>query len=459
MAIKAAQYVRMSTENQKYSITYQTAVNAAYALERGYDLVTTFADAGISGLSLARRTGLQALLSDVVGGAAGFEVVLVYDVSRWGRFQDPDESAHYEFLCRAAGVAVEYTGEAFANDGSVASHLLKQLKRTMAAEYSRELSDRITLSKARLGRDGYWPGGNPGFGLRRRSVGPVGDGAAVLAPGQRSAIKGNRVEVVLGPIEEVETVRCIFDLCVTARLTPNAIARRLNDEDRRDGGRRWTQQGVRRVLANELYIGTRVLHRASVRLGKVVRNPPDKWVRLPGACEPIVSASVFRRAQTRLVKHPWRTDEDLDHALTALLARAGRLSHNLIARDPDTPSPSVYRARFGTLCAAYARIGYVMTPEQARLNEQIAPARGKGLRPSPAPLSDEQIVERLRALLASEGYLTIELMEVTPGLPRIRTLMRRFGSMGRVYELAGYTPTARQVQGMTRKHRSIRSQA
>jgi hypothetical protein len=25
----------------------------------------------------------------------------VYDVSRWGRFQDPDEAAHYEFLCKA----------------------------------------------------------------------------------------------------------------------------------------------------------------------------------------------------------------------------------------------------------------------------------------------------------------------------------------------------------------------
>lgn len=459
MAVRAAQYVRMSTENQRYSIVYQVAVNAAYALERGYDLRTTYTDAGISGLSLARRTGLQALLSDVVARSAGFDVVLVYDVSRWGRFQDPDESAHYEFLCRAAGVAVEYTGEAFANDGSVASHLLKQLKRTMAAEYSRELSDRITLSKARLGRDGYWPGGNPGLGLRRRTVSRGNEGSAVLNPGQQSAVKGNRVEVVLGPPEEIEMVRRIFDLCVTTRLTPNAIARQLNKEDRRDGGRRWTRQSVRRVLGNELYMGTRVLHRASVRLGRAIRNPPEEWVRLPAACEPIVPASVFRRAQARLVRRPHRTDEDLDRALAALLARIGRLSHNTIARDPHTPSPSVYRARFGSLCAAYARIGYVMTPEQERLTAQIAPARGKGLKPSPSDIPDDEVLQRLRTLRAVQGRLTIELIEVTPGLPRVRNLLRRFGSMARVYELAGHAPTARQAQGMARKRRSSRRPA
>jgi hypothetical protein len=55
-------------------------------------------------------------------------------VSRWGRFQDIDEAAHYEFLCRQAGVKVIYCGEQFENDGSIFSNLVKSLKRTMAAE-------------------------------------------------------------------------------------------------------------------------------------------------------------------------------------------------------------------------------------------------------------------------------------------------------------------------------------
>jgi hypothetical protein len=56
-----------------------------------------------------------------------------------GRFQDTDEAAHYEFLCKRSGVPIHYCAEPFANDGTVPSSILKTLKRTMAAEYSREL--------------------------------------------------------------------------------------------------------------------------------------------------------------------------------------------------------------------------------------------------------------------------------------------------------------------------------
>ena len=72
-----------------------------------------------------------------MAGAAPYKAILVYDVSRWGRFQDTDESAHYEFLCKSAGVPVHYCAETFANDGSLPSLIMKALKRTMAGEYGR----------------------------------------------------------------------------------------------------------------------------------------------------------------------------------------------------------------------------------------------------------------------------------------------------------------------------------
>lgn len=76
-------------------------------------------------------------------GDAGFTRVLVYDVSRWGRFQDADESAHYEFVCRSAGFQVEYCAEQFVNDGSPMSSIVKSIKRVMAGEFSRELSEKV----------------------------------------------------------------------------------------------------------------------------------------------------------------------------------------------------------------------------------------------------------------------------------------------------------------------------
>jgi len=92
------------------------------------------------GLTIENRPGLRQMIEDVERGSPGYSTILVYDISRWGRFQDADESAYYEYHCRRANIAVHYCAEAFANDGSLLAALLKTIKRTMAAEYSRELS-------------------------------------------------------------------------------------------------------------------------------------------------------------------------------------------------------------------------------------------------------------------------------------------------------------------------------
>ena len=116
---RAAQYVRMSTDHQKYSTENQADIIAAYAAECGFEIVRTYADEGRSGLNIAGRDALQQLIGDVRSGAAEYQDILVYDVSRWGRFQDADESAYYEFICREAGITVHYCAEQFENDDSL----------------------------------------------------------------------------------------------------------------------------------------------------------------------------------------------------------------------------------------------------------------------------------------------------------------------------------------------------
>ena len=90
---RAVEYVRMSTDHQKYSTENQSDAIRKYAVERGFELVRSYTDAGKSGLRIEGREALQQLIQDVQDGTADFEVILVYDVSRWGRFQDADESA------------------------------------------------------------------------------------------------------------------------------------------------------------------------------------------------------------------------------------------------------------------------------------------------------------------------------------------------------------------------------
>lgn len=157
--LPAAQYLRMSTEHQQYSLDNQGDAIARYAAQNGFRIVRTYSDAARSGLQLKNRDGLKQLLKDVVDGQQEFRAVLVYDVSRWGRFQDTDEAAHYEYLCKSAGVPIHYCAEVFANDNSVSGLILKALKRTMAGEYSRELSVKVKRGLVRLAKLGYKLGG------------------------------------------------------------------------------------------------------------------------------------------------------------------------------------------------------------------------------------------------------------------------------------------------------------
>src|SRR4051794_27032857 len=187
-ARRAAQYVRMSRELQRYSIANQMAAIAAYAETNALTIVRTYVDEGRSGLRIKGRPGLIELIEDVQSGKADFDHILVYDVSRWGRFQDVDESAHYELVCKRSGIKVAYCAEQFANDGSLLSSIVKNIKRVMAAEYSRELGVKVHTGQSRVAALGYRVGGPLTFGLRRELVDESARSKGRLTKGERKAL-------------------------------------------------------------------------------------------------------------------------------------------------------------------------------------------------------------------------------------------------------------------------------
>jgi DNA invertase Pin-like site-specific DNA recombinase len=229
--ILAAQYLRMSTEHQQYSIENQIVAIQRYATVHGSFIVQSYTDAGKSGLVLNQREGLRQLLEDVLSGDVAFKAILVFEVSQWGRFQDVDEAAHYEFLCRSGGIPVHYCAESFPNDGSLSSMIMKALKRMMASEYSRELTAKVYAGASRLAQLGFKQGGIPGYGYRRTLVSPSREPKQILLPGQRKSIHEDRVVLVPGPHKVVDCVREIFRMFVDEQKIPKAIAEELNARD------------------------------------------------------------------------------------------------------------------------------------------------------------------------------------------------------------------------------------
>lgn len=359
--IPAAQYLRMSTEHQQYSLENQSTAIQKYADTRGFGVVRTYSDAAKSGLVLKHRAGLRKLLEDVVGGTADYQAILVYDVSRWGRFQDTDESAHYEFLCKSAGVPVPYCAEAFANDGTLPSLIMKALKRTMAGEYSRELGVKVLAGQKRLACLGFKQGGRPGYGLRRMLMSPSGFPKQVLASGERKSIATDRVILIHGPAHEVQCVRDIYRKLVSEKQSVYAIARELN----RQGiayvkNSKWDYQAVYGVLRHPKYSGCHVFGRTSSRLyTRAVKLPKSEWIFKHEAFEPIVDAVTFAAAQKILDERTInKSDEELLNRLRTLLVSKSRLSLRLIRDAPEMPSPSTFRRRFGSLRHSYELIGY-----------------------------------------------------------------------------------------------------
>jgi DNA invertase Pin-like site-specific DNA recombinase len=96
----------MSTDHQNYSTLNQKAAIAEYATRRGFEIIRTYADEGKSGLRLEGREALLELLHDVKSRIAPYKAILVYDISRWGRFQDADEAAFLEYTCKRNGIII-----------------------------------------------------------------------------------------------------------------------------------------------------------------------------------------------------------------------------------------------------------------------------------------------------------------------------------------------------------------
>ena len=302
---KAIAYYRHSAEDkQENSVAIQRQHTQKFADEHNIEIIHEEADEGKSGL-LATRPAFECLFADWIenANAPHFDYVFVYDVSRWGRFQDQDQAAHLTYLCRKHGKEIVYVSRGFPNATNQLSASLEiSLHRYMAAEYSRQLSDKVFHGCVKVSEQGYSAGGTAIYGMARQLLDVNKKPIRILKTGEHKQIANERVSFVPKEDETTDTVREIFNLFVKERQLIPDIVTWLNQKGILSAnGNRWDRSKVVKILTDETYIGTRIYNKMWGRLKqKPHKNPRSKWVITPKAFQAVVDEQLFRDAQERL---------------------------------------------------------------------------------------------------------------------------------------------------------------
>jgi len=130
--IRVAAYVRTARQEPHLASNQMDAIRD-YAKRHGMQIVKKYSDEGKSGVNIQARKSLARMIRQVQDGQINFSAVLLYNFSRWGRFQDADESAYYEYICRRAGVSVHYCDEQSESERLSVSTIVKRLKKSIRA--------------------------------------------------------------------------------------------------------------------------------------------------------------------------------------------------------------------------------------------------------------------------------------------------------------------------------------
>ena len=346
---RAVGYVRRSTDRQEQSIPDQKKALEAYAAEHGLHLVKFYIDDAISGTSTLGRRAFQQMIGDAESPARRFDIIVVYDVKRFGRI-DNDEAGYYRYKLRTHGVEVRYVSENF--NGDTTDDLLRPVKQWQARQESRDLSKvtiRGLLSKSDTG---FWMGGTPPYGYDLRYENGDGkflfilrympDGSKqlldkkgtlvrTLARGESLSIsKRDHARLVPSDHERVKIIKRLFKMYAEQGKGYRSLADTLNQEGvPTPRGPKWsyiysglwTDSTIRSILVNPIYAGDMVwnrrtdarfhriskgqaVDRESVHGARLVPNQKEDWIFVRDAHPPLISRRLFEQAKQRLESHP-----------------------------------------------------------------------------------------------------------------------------------------------------------
>lgn len=294
---RAIAYLRKSTDLQETSLEQQRENILLFAKEHSIEVIECFAEEAC-GENVEGRPQFRKMI-ERCKAESGFQYVLVYDISRWGRFENPKESVYWEVEVEKTGKRVVFVSEGLREE-NIGTSITNFVKSAEASEYLKNIRKHTVRGMLYNAKQGFWMGGRPPYGYDRAIV-ENGNITEVLPEGRQKSIKNQKIKLVINK-KQAKVVKTIFVMFAKQGLTVHAIATFLNQSQHvPPRGLMWTKSSLWRILHNDAYIGTLVYNRENrhKRHGKYKYNSKDKWVKVEDAHEPVVSAELWQGVQAR----------------------------------------------------------------------------------------------------------------------------------------------------------------
>ncbi len=288
---RAIAYLRKSTDLQETSLEQQREKILQFAKENSIRVIEFFAEEAC-GENVEGRPQFREMI-ECCRSKEEFQYVLVYDISRWGRFENPKEAVYWEVEVEKFGRKIVFVSEGFKED-SIGNSITNFIKSAEASEYLKNVRRQTIRGMIYNAEKGFWMGGRPPYGYSRAIV-ENGKVVEVLPEGKQKNIKSQKIKLAINP-EQANVIKTIFLMFTKQGMSVHSIVTHLNQSNYPPPrGHMWSKSSIWRILHNDAYIGTLVYNRENVhkRHGKHKYNPKDKWTMVEGAHEPIIPMELW----------------------------------------------------------------------------------------------------------------------------------------------------------------------
>lgn len=284
-------YCRVSSDEQvdkDISIPAQRKLLRRWAAQQGMTVVQEFLDEGESAYAPAnKRPGFMAMMAFCKKNQA--KLILVHKLDRFSR--NREESILFKGMLRRAGVTVKSISEDY-DPETPQGFLYEGMIEVINQFYSMNLATETIKGMSENAERGYHNGGSTPYGYRLEHTTENGR---------------TRGRLVLGPEQEIATVKEIFRLATEEARGACYIANTLN----RHGipaprTRHWGKDTVWNILKNPVYVGDLTWRRRKgVGRGQVRLTDPKEWVVAENSVPAIIERALFEKRKALSASRPF----------------------------------------------------------------------------------------------------------------------------------------------------------